>query len=199
MTVALPTGGIADSTPRFVDRGGVLEAALGGDDQRLDRLGSKFGSNFVTKPMKAEEARVWIARLIRGKREKASIKFPQPGLTNEFTLDGTVSGANAANAEVLNIALSVGQAGRTMKEGQFISLIKGDKRYLHQVTAAAVVLGSGALVVSIQPPLRTAFVGGEVVEILTPKIEGYVRGDEFSWNISNAKIYGLSFDIEEAA
>src|SRR5688572_7382490 len=155
MTVALPTGGIANAQPRFVDRGTVLKATLGGDDQRLDRLGSKFACEFVTKPMKAEDARIWIARLITGKREKASIKFPQPGLTNAFTANGTATGAHAANAEVLTVGGITSQNGRVMKEGQFISITKAGLRYLYQVKTNATV-ASGTFALAIQPPLRTS-------------------------------------------
>lgn len=203
MTVALPTNGINNATPRFVDRGGILEAALGGDDQRLDRLGSKFGCNFSTKPMKAEEARIWIARLIRGKREKASIKFPQPGLVNQWSGDGTIS-AVGPNAEIVNVFPNnqATDLGKVLKEGQFLSLVVNGKRYLHQVTSDGLVIsdpGGNYCSVVIQPPTRITIPNGTVAEILTPTIEGYVKGDEFSWNIDNAKIYGLTFDIEEAA
>jgi hypothetical protein len=203
MTVALPTGAIVEASPRFIDRGGVLEATLGGPDQRLDRLGSKFGASFNVKPMKGEDARIWIARLIRGRSEKASIKFPQPGILIEWPGDGVIGVGAAANAVSISVNRNIaGEVGKRIREGEFISIIHAGVRYLHQATADAPIVGLGGgiygAVIAIQPPLRSALVVNDVVEVLMPTIEGYVRGDERSWTIDNAKIYGLQFDIEEA-
>ncbi len=199
MTVALPTGGIKYGEPRFIDRGAVLKGALGGDDQRLDRLGDKFGCDFVVKPVKADEARIWIARLIRGMKEKASIKFPQPGFVSEVSGAYATTGTHAANAVALTMTTAAGQNGKWFREGQFISILSSaGKRYLHQLTADSQVV-AGAVTVLIQPPLRLTVNPGASVTVDLPVIEGYVTGDDFMWNVNDAKIYGLAFGIEEAA
>jgi hypothetical protein len=51
MTVALPDGFVNDASMYFIDRGGVLTPSLGGPDQRMDRVGSKWGGVFQTRPM----------------------------------------------------------------------------------------------------------------------------------------------------
>jgi hypothetical protein len=200
MTVALPTGGVATATPRFLDRGGVLKAIAGGSDQRLDRIGDKMGASFTTKPMKGEEARIWSSRLIRGRKEKASIKFPQPGVSIAQSVDYTVDGAQGAQVSTLLVkTASAGEIGKTFKEGQFITVIHLGIRYVHQVTADTVVSGLQKATLPIQPPTRFAPADNDVVEVISPKIEGYVSADSaLEWSADQAKVYQFQFDIEEA-
>lgn len=199
MTKALPTHGIKTATPRFIDKGGVLRSLVGGKDQRLDRPGSKWGVSFKTRPMKIEDARVWAARLLAGQREKASIRVPQPGLVINQATDYSIGVAQLANAIILTVhAPNVGEIGKVFKEGQFITLIRAGIRYVHQIQADTVVDGAQNAALPILPELRVAPQVGDVVEVLDPKIEGYVGGDSFGWDIDDAKIHGFSFDIEEA-
>lgn len=214
MSVDLPTGAIQAATPRFLDRGGVLSASLGGPDQRIDRLGSKFGCDFQLIPMKAPNARIWISRLIRGIREKARVKFPQPGFVADFSGTPSLNGAHGANLETISLFInSAAFAGKKLLEGQFISIADGAsptaQRYIHQVKADATFVAgnsavgavAGAVVsIDIQPPLRksfpnSSFVGTNPADVI---IEGYVKGDPREWSIDNAKIYGIAFTIEEA-
>lgn len=205
MTVALPTGGVQHAEPRFLDRGGILKSLAAGPDQRLDRLGSRWGASFNLRPMKGDDARLWIARLNRGVREKASIKFPQPGTTIQATTDDyVVHGNQLASANALTLRTpSASQLGKLFFEGQFITLVQGGKRYVHQVTSDGFVISSGGFNIVgflIIPELRIAPLDGSVVEVLAPKIEGYVTSESgaFGWSVDVARIYGLSFDIEEA-
>ena len=199
--IALPDGAVADARPRFIDRGGLLRPFLNGDDQRLDRLGSKWGADFVTRAMKGEEARIWIARLTRGVREKVSIKFPQPGVAIQWTGDGSIQAAVAANAETIIIKRPSGtDAGKLIKEGQFFSVIEGGRRYLYQSTADVALANVGGTYqasVPVQPPVRRSLSLNSVVEILTPRMEGFVKNDSWKWSIDSAKIYGLEFSIDE--
>lgn len=199
MTKALPTHGTASATPRFIDKGGVLKSLVGGKDQRLDRPGSKWGVSFRTRPLPIEEARIWAARLIAGQREKASIRMPQPGLVINQSVDYAIAVAQNANAIILTVhAPNVGEIGKVFKEGQFITLIRAGLRYVHQVQADTAVDGAQNAALPILPELRVAPQIGDVVEVLNPRIEGYVTGDQFGWDIDVAKIHGFSFDIEEA-
>jgi hypothetical protein len=205
MTVALPDGGIVNAQPRFLDRGGLLRATLGGADQRLDRIGSRWGVTVQTKPMKGEEARIWASRLVRGVREKASLRLSQPGIVfADFTPWTALPygfPTQPANSEVLVLYIAEAAVNRVVKEGQFLSFIKDGKRYLHQAIADAAVDAAGLIGINIQPPLRvplTHMDAASPVTLNNPRIEGYIAGEEATWTIDNAKIYGFSFSIDEA-
>lgn len=190
MTVALPSRKAASATPRYNDFGGVQKTSMGGEHQRVDRLGSRWGCAYTLPAMNGDEARVWVSRLIRGLREKASYYFPQPGVTLP-TPSSAVAIAASANAELIAIG-----SGGTYLEGTFFSVVHAGKNYVYQVTVPNTP-GSG--VIGIQPPLRSDLSVSDPVSFADVKIEGYTGGGAETWTVDNAKKYGLSFDIEEAA
>ena len=183
MTVALPSRKGVQASPYLIDPGGIVGGSLGGPDQRINRMGARWGVEYQLPPMKGEEARIWIARLIRGTREKASYYFPQPGVS--LPPNTTVAAAAVSNAEIIRLAPGA------YLEGYFCSIVRNGRRYVHQLTT------DGTDFVGIQPPLRTSMVGGELVVFRNALIEGFVKADRVGWTIDNAKIYGLSFRIEE--
>lgn len=191
MPVTLPANGVATAAPRFIDRGGVLRSSLGGPDQRIDRLGSRWGVDVQLKPMKADDARVWIARLIRGMRERAIMKFPQPGLVSPGTGNLVAAASPGANVETFAVTGEITSA----KEGRFISFQTNGKYYVHQITS---LTGSP---ITIQPPLRLAIASGQAIQLAPASvmIEGYVLGEPQSWTIDAARIYGIAFSLEESA
>ena len=194
----LGSNAIVSAQPRYIDKGGVLRSLVGGVDQRLDRPGSKWGCSFRTKPMRGDEAIQWHSRLVAGQREKASIKMPQPGITIQQVGDFFVPTAQAAMAYSVTIkSNNAAEVGKTFKEGQFITIIQAGVRYVHQVTANTVVPAGGQVTLPIQPALRIAPAVNDFVEVLAPRIEGYVTPG-MSMDINSAKIYGFEFDIEEA-
>lgn len=197
MTVALPTNGIANAEPFFIDAGGILSSPVGGYDQRLNRIGSRFGCTFTTKPMKADEARIWIARLIRGVHEKASIKFPQPGVVTQIS--NFASKAVAANAEIIESLNPTGAGDfRSLLEGQFFHVIVSGKSYLYQVKSQVAFVPGSTLLFPVQPMVRIPWASGANLVFLNPQIEGYVVNEAPRWSIDIAKIYGLTFTIREA-
>jgi hypothetical protein len=149
--------------------------------------------------MKGEDARIWISRLIRGVNEKASLKFPQPGIVIPQSVNYTVSGAVAATVgNILVATTQAAEVGKVFKEGQFITIIQGGIRFMYQVIADTAVGAGKTANLPVQPPVRVSLTGGSVVEVLAPRIEGFVKNESMKWDIDNAKIYGLQFSIDEA-
>lgn len=190
MTVALPSRKAASASPRYVDFGGIQKTSLGGEHQRVDRLGSRWACAYTLPPMNADEAAVWVSRLIRGLKEKAQYYFPQPGLTLP-TPSAAVAMPALANSEFVVL----GSAG-TYKEGSFFSVVHDGRGYVYQVITQNTV-GSGQI--GIQPPLRSTLTVGDAVSFADVKIEGYTGGNANTWSVDAAKKYGISFEIEEAA
>lgn len=196
MAVDLTALPIAACTPTLMEFGGLLTPALGGPVQRIDRLGSRWAFAFETASMPVEPAgRQWAARLARAKREGALLRITQPGLV--IGTPGTpVVATNIASGRL--VGLSGLTAGYVVREGQWISLVVGGQRYADQVTTAATASGSGTVTLQLQNLLRVPLAGGEVVEIASPKVEGWIEGD-FGWDVPKSRMARFGFTVREAA
>ena len=80
----------------------------------------------------------------------------------------------------------------TKEVGQFFSLVANGVRYLHEVTAI------NGQVLSINPSLKVAIGGGEILEFAVPKIEGFLDGVDKDVTIGMIGNVGLSFRINES-
>jgi hypothetical protein len=196
--IILPPNSIMEATPFYIDRGGIMEGALNGGDQRLTRLGDRWGASFKTKPLKANDAGLFIARLIQGRRQGARIRFPTPGMTFPEAGGATTGAIIAANLSTLIVAHTA-WATKGYAEGQWFHMLIGGRNYVHQFASAPVASpGANQFSVEINPPLRIA-VPASTPLVFPPVIEGFVKGDpRIPWTIDQARIYGLDFTIDEA-
>lgn len=198
--IQLPNGHVASAEVAVVDRGGLLTGIIGGDDQRVDRIGAKFAVTFTLRPLTAEQARIFIPRLLRAGRQMGWIRFPQPGIRNDVVGSFSVNAAQAANTESLGItAGNVADRGKTIWEGQAIEIQHGGNKFIHIVTANALInAANGTAVLALFPPLRRSLSVGAPVVITDPQMEGYPATEDQKWTIDVAKTRGLSFTITEA-
>lgn len=90
-------------------------------------------------------------------------------------------------------------AGYPIKAGQFLSIIRSGRRYVHIFANDAVVGGGGTISAAIWPMLRVSLSANDVVEIAQPKIEGWLDGN-FEWEVLTIPWVQLpDFTISEAA
>jgi hypothetical protein len=185
------------ATPALVDFGGFNTPGLGGEVQRVDRMGNRFKAQFSFPPMPSKDiGRIFVARLIRGKTEGIRLAWPllsfDPGAPGAIVVDGA------------------GQAGRTLnvrsgtpyyaiREGQFFSVVKNGRHHMHIADAQIVLDASGQGAVALSPMLRVPFADGAVCHFGKPMIEGYVQGSEWAWQMSLDHNLGIEFTVEEAA
>jgi hypothetical protein len=197
MAIALPTDiQPAAASARLIDFGADMVPALGGAVQRVTRLGSRGALDVQLPPMKAEpDGRIWVSRLKRGKTERVLLPFPQLDLVIGNPGAPIVNGAVAGGT---SLPFHGATGGYVFREGQFVSIIQGGRRYLHSIDAQAAASGSGIGVLAITPMLRVPLSDGASIEVNPPMIEGYIAGDEVSWSIDVARTIGLSFTIIEA-
>lgn len=181
----------------LIDFGGFLQPGLGGRVQRIDRPGNRFKLVVTMPPLRsAEDGRIWVSRLIRGKSEGVRIDYPlldfNPGTPGAVVIDGA------------------GQAGRTLlvrgatpnyafREGQPFSIEQDDQHYLYFVDGPALADASGDASLSISPMLRAETIDGAVCHFGKPMIEGYIMGDEWRWQMSLEHHIGIQFEIAERA
>lgn len=183
---------IDDAVPKLVGYFTDQTPILGGPQSRVARIGDRWGLDVVTAPAKyAEEGMVMLSRLLRGMTDTVVMDFPEPGVP---VLDYGAPVVSAASAGSL-LPLSGLKAGTEIREGKFLSVIVMGQRFLYQAAATVAEVG-GAMLLPIHPMIRVQPPVGSIVE-MKPKIEGFVQGNEQSWQVSRSKYLPFTFSILE--
>lgn len=176
MATTLPQLPKGDFKLRFISNYIDLQPSGGGETQRINRLGDRFAVETTFK-LRGDQGMGVIATLNANKGSKVRLYIPQeieignPG--SSVQVNGSASGTT--------VVLKGLTANYVLQSGQFISIVKSGKRYLHQVVTDVTASGLGAATVSIVPMLRVSLTGDEVVEVATPSIEGFLTSRETDW------------------
>lgn len=199
MPIALPSCPMPNDYGVFLrDFGTILTPFLGGPEQRINRVGTRFGLRLEMPPLDvADGGMAYISKLLQGRTQ--TVILPWPLLDFDPGAPGSpVVSANVASGTSIPIAGLT--AGYQIKDGQFFSILRGGRRYIYMFTADATASGGGTLTASIFPLLRTPLTIGDVLELAVPKIEGFVSpGDELGWQIGLDNAREFSFSILETA
>ena len=158
---------------------------MGGNVQRVARLGDKWTYQVDLRPMFAWQSRPLIALLLQGLDAKVLCPIVIPGIDTSAATDAVaVSGGGRS--------MIVTGDTTTKSLGQHFSLVANGVRYLHQITAIT------DQTIKFIPTLKVKIAGGEVLEFREPKIEGFLDGNEQSWTVGLVSNVGLTFKINEA-
>lgn len=171
--------GVKMSKPRMIDFGGPLTPPLGGEVQYLERLGTRHAIDITLPTMPAEPlGREWSADLRQAKLYGAIASFGQDGLNVGDPGAVLVDGAGQLGS---TINLKGFVAGYEMLYGQAMSLLVGGRWYLYFASAATIADGTGKMALPIFPMLRKSPANEDVVEVVDPKIQGSLSGNELVW------------------
>lgn len=186
------------AVPRLRDFGTTLTPFLGGPEQRINRLGTRFALTLTLPPQPTRDKALIIqSRLLRAREDRLLMEWPQPDL------DIGNPGAPLVSAAVMSgtaLPLKGLTPGYVLREGQMISINHAGRRYMEMVAAEVTASASGTASVAIWPLLRTPLSINDVVEIASPKIEGQVSpGEELSWQISVDRMAAFTFTLSEGA
>ncbi|TNE38305.1 MAG: hypothetical protein EP345_17485 [Sphingomonadales bacterium] len=199
MPISLPTCPMpTDYQVLLRDFGSVMTPFLGGPEQRINRVGTRFGLKLDMPPLDADDGMVYLSRLLQGRSDRVLLPWPlldfDPGDPGTPLIASAIAGGSIISLKGLT-------AGYTVQEGQFFSIIHGGRRYVEMFTSSATADGSGNIAsATIFPMLRTSLSINDVVEIETPIIEGHVLpGEELSWQIDLSNARAFSFSVMEAA
>ncbi|MBS1170019.1 MAG: hypothetical protein H6R01_937 [Burkholderiaceae bacterium] len=119
---------------------------------------------------------------------------PQPRGTMRGAM--ALSGGAAQGASSLTICAS-GQGGKTLVAGDYLGIGTGVTQQVVMVTDSATANGSGAITVSIEPPLRNAFASGSVVTWDKPKALFRRSESESNWDYEDVRVGGMSLSLVE--
>ncbi len=191
--VPLPTTPApADVTFTPVSFATDMTGPLGGPTQRVLRGGDRFRLELGWGPLAYDDARVFLARLMRAAASPLAVEFPQRGLKPASPGALVVATGSTPNT----LAVSGGTPGFPLKEGQFFHLASGGRRWIHQLQQDVTLDGSGAAALPINPLLRVAPAVGDATEWVHPILEGFVD-QGWTWNLQMMVRVGLKFSITE--
>ena len=197
--IALPDTAVPNAaTPFLREFGNILSPFLGGPEQYVDRVGTRFGLRVTLPPKRTrDEAMVIQSRLLQARKSRLLMPWPQPGAVvgdpGTPLVSATVNGGTTIPIKGLI-------AGYTVREGQFISVIHAGRRYVYMLTAGGAASIGGQLTAAIFPLLRTPLAVNDMVEIARPMIEGFVSpGEELSWQFAVDRLVSFSFTVSEGA
>lgn len=142
-----------------------------------------------------KDGRIWVNRLVRGQQEGARIEYPlldfYPGTPGSFVVDG--AGQSGKLIDVRG-----GTPNYAFYEGQPFSLEIDGQHYFDFIAAATVANGTGEATITLSQMLRAEPADGDALHLSKPMIEGFIMGDELSWQIALDRTIGLAFEIHEA-
>jgi hypothetical protein len=145
---ALPP--FTQATPLYIDKGGVLAGGLGAPDQRINRLGDRWGIA-VTLPIvtHATVGRQIVSRLVQAQRLGGRMPWPLQGFDPGSPGNIKVSGSGQAGNTLLIKGATPNYVAR---EGQFLSVLTGGGHVLYMVTAQTILTGIGTEPLPVWPP-----------------------------------------------
>lgn len=199
MAILLPVcPPIRTATPRYVFFGVDQTPTMGGTAGRISRMGDRWAIDVETYPAEyTAHGMAYLSRLVRGLKAHVLTGFPEPGVTPRSYGAPVVASAGASGK---SLPVSGLIPGDVIREGKFFSLVISGQRFLYQVAVEDVTVApDGTAVLSIEPMLRRQPAAGAVLEIEAPKIEGFIQGNEQSWNVSRSKYLPFNFSIQESA
>lgn len=179
------------------DFGMHLEPSTGAEVLRVDRKGSRHRLMVSLPAMPTDQARVFISRLKRAKRQGLRIPFPLVDVNQGSPGAPVVDGAVPTGHTLPLRGLTPGYA---CKEGYWLSIEdENGRHYLHSVSISGRAAADGTLEVELDEALRWPFEDGATVHLAKPMVEGFVRGEEWQWAIPVDRLIRLEFPLEEAA
>lgn len=177
-----------------VDFGTVLRGALGGADQRVNRLGNRWRCTVTMPVMTPADARQWAVALTVGLREGVSWRIRQVSSPTGSPGTVLVKGGSQAGSSLLCDGFT---PGYVLRAGMWLSILTGGQRYLHQCAANLRADSAGEGTISLDAPLRVSPADNSPVEIGAPVIEGLL--DEVpGWSLDPDRLArGFTFSISE--
>lgn len=148
-----------------------LSPAFSGADQQIRRKGSRYALTFTMPSLTYVDAMPWMADLA-AEGDTVVMDVVQPGLNLGSPGSPVVNGNANAGATLAIAGLT---PGYVIRKGQFFSVLTAGQRYLYRAAQAATANAGGIASVSLQTMLRRQPQANDLVEIASPKIEGYVR------------------------
>jgi hypothetical protein len=168
--------------------------------ETYEHAGKRFAIEVDLIPMRRADAEQWVAFLaaLRGRRGTFLLGDPV-GQTARGIATGTplVKGAGQTGGTLLTDGWTISTTG-ILKAGDWIQLGSGSTSRLHKVLQDANSDGSGNATLELWPGPRTAPADNAAIVVASTKSVWRLTGNERSYDIQTAQIFGISFSAVEA-
>lgn len=196
MTITLPILPLGSQTDVTFNTNAIQATpSLGGQTQRLARMGDRFTYKVTARAMNYAQGAQVVSYLVAGMNDLVVCPVAQPSLAIGSPGTPLVNGASQAGSSLILDGLTANYA---FQPGQYVSIVTGGQHFLHMVTSAETANGSGQVTIPIKPMLRVSPADNDVVEIAQPNIEGFLSGTSQNWTIDLVQSIGLTFSITES-
>lgn len=194
MSVDLTGLPIRRAVPTPIMFGRTTASDQGGSTDYDDRLGNRWAMEIETPPMRLEPSgRLYIEDLWEAQRQGGVFDIPQPGLSIPPMGTPTVAADTLTGRSVPLAGL---EPNVGIKKGQWVSIIHAGRRYADRIRQAVIANADGEATISLRFLLRESLTEGDVVELNSPKMEGFVEG-ELPLDLSVDWITSFSFRVVE--
>lgn len=171
-----------------------LQSSAGGEVQRVSKMGDRFALE-TSFTLKGDQGIGLVAKLNANRGSRVRVPVPQ---AIEIGTPGSSVLADGAN-QGTTLNLKGLPDGYALQPGQFITVVKSGKRYLHQIVEADPADEDGKTAAVIVPMLRVALVANDVVEVAEPSIEGFLQARETEWTQNGwLQSVGVTVKVSEA-
>lgn len=171
----------------------IQDPGEGGETLVIARLGTRFKVS-TTIRLRGDQGMALVA-LLNGKRtEKVRLLINQ---VIDIDPAGSAVQANGSNQGSI-LKFKGLPANYALRGGQYFTVVKNGKRYLHQIIEPTTATPGGLATAAITPMLRVALSGNEAIEVDEPSIEGYLDGPTNEYGTDFAKTVSLKVSVKEA-
>lgn len=167
--------------------------------QAFEGSGPLWTASLVAPSLKQSDAGEWQALLmqLRGRTHQLALhclQRPAPLGTMRGTM--TLNGAHAQGATALSVVAS-GENAKTLLQGDFLGVGSGATQQVVMVMSDATSNGSGIIALTVEPPLRNAFVDTSAVTWNKPKALFRRANNTAQWHYQRLRMSGFSLDLIE--
>jgi hypothetical protein len=187
--LALPTSiGIAEITLTASNAVAISQSPFTFQQQIIQHPGQRWTASVSIPPVRRDLAEPWIAFLLALNGPVGTFLLGDP---NAKAPQGTATSATITGTAG-NSSPTITMTG-TLLAGDYIQIGSGATATLHKV----LVNRSGTGTLEVWPALRSTVTGATVT--LTNTVGRFrLSGNQQSFSINNASVYGISFDCVEA-
>ena len=192
--LALPTNiGIASIQLRAVNAVAYSRSPFTFAGQAHTYSGEAWEADVTLPPMNRADAEAWISFLVSLRGQHGTFRLHDPSATSPRGNATSMTITGAAGDRTVSATVT---STKTLKAGDYFSIVSGGSYRLHKVLQDYIGTGSAANL-EIWPALRSAYTN-IACDLTTAEGQFRLTSNEQAWTVNSASVYGITFGAMEA-